>query len=112
VKIALGSAAGTSGAGELGSRQACDAGSSHSGQHAPAAGQQQRATAARTHVCICLHVCTTPLSLGCVQFPKYFTQNITSNLAAYIYRVLNVDEIKKLIAQFTIKSRDESFKPN
>jgi hypothetical protein len=29
-----------------------------------------------------------------------------------MHEALNVDEIKKLIAQFTVKSRDESFKPN
>jgi hypothetical protein len=43
-------------------------------------------------------------------------QNIspkTSNqILRHIHRGLNVDETKKLITQFTMKSRDESFEPN
>jgi hypothetical protein len=36
---------------------------------------------------------------------------VTSNLR-YMYGVLNVDKIKKLIAQFGCTLRDERFKPN
>jgi hypothetical protein len=42
--------------------------------------------------------------------PKNFCLNPSHRMFGHIYGVLNVDE-KKLIAQFSGKSRDESFKP-
>jgi hypothetical protein len=41
-----------------------------------------------------------------------FSPKTSHQILRCMHRVLNVDEIKKLIAQFTVKSRDESFKPN
>jgi hypothetical protein len=44
--------------------------------------------------------------------PKNFHPKTSYKILRHMHRVLNVDETKKLIAQFTVKSRDESFKAN
>jgi hypothetical protein len=50
-------------------------------------------------------------SSGVFSSQKFSPQNITSNLAAHAWSI-KCRRNKKLIAQFTVKSRDESFKPN
>jgi hypothetical protein len=42
--------------------------------------------------------------------PIFIFKNIISNI--WIHGVLNIDKLKKLIAQLEGKSRDESFEPN
>jgi hypothetical protein len=42
---------------------------------------------------------------------KIFHTKTSHRILRHVHGVLNVDETKKLIAQFTVKSRDESFSP-
>jgi hypothetical protein len=51
------------------------------------------------------------LTQGVFSSQKFSTQNITSNLATYAWSI-KCRRNKKIIAQFTVKSRDKSFKPN
>jgi hypothetical protein len=53
--------------------------------------------------------CTKVYRPGLV--PKIFCLHPSHRMFGHMHGVLNVDE-KKLIAQFSKKSRDESFKPN
>jgi hypothetical protein len=41
-----------------------------------------------------------------------FSPKTSHRILRHMHGALNVDETKKLIAQFTVKSRDKSFKPN
>jgi hypothetical protein len=43
---------------------------------------------------------------------KNFHPKTSHQILRHMYEALNVDETKKLIAQFTVKSRDEFFKHN
>ena len=44
-------------------------------------------------------------------FQNFFSK-ISHRIFGHMYKVLNIDKKKKLIAQFVWKSRDEFFEPN
>ena len=43
---------------------------------------------------------------------KTFQDSPSHQILLYMYEILNIDENKKLIAQFVCKSRDEYFEPS